>query len=80
MPGAKKGIPLWRKYLTVEPVVFFYFYGFLMYLPVSGIYIYHRVSDMKGFPYQNFSQQDGGCGDHEDLATNELWKLELEVG
>lgn len=79
MPGTKTGIPLWRKYLTVEPVVFFYFYGFLMYLPVSGIYIYHRVSDMKRFPYQNFSQQDGGCGDHEDLATNELWELELEV-
>ena len=70
-------IPPWRKYLTVEPVVFFYFYGFLMYFPVVAIYIYQRVSDMKGFPYQNVSQ-GGGCGG-EDLTTEELLELELEV-
>lgn len=65
----------------MEPVIFFYFYGFLMYLPVGGIYIYERVSEMKGFPYRNVSQGGGGggCGG-DDLGTNSsLWQLEQEV-
>ena len=79
MPSTKT-ISLWRKYLTVEPAVFLYFYGFLMFLPVGGIYIYQRVSDMKGFPYQNISQGDsGGCGDVDLEANSSLWQLEEEV-
>lgn len=79
--SSTKTIPSWRKYLTVEPVLFLYFYGFLMGLPVGGIYIYQRVSDMKGFPYQNISQGGGGIGcGGEDLGPNSsLWQLEEEV-
>ncbi|XP_078357667.1 proton-coupled folate transporter-like [Oculina patagonica] len=74
-------IPFWRKYFSVEVVAFFYFYGFLMYIPIGGIYVYQRVSDMKGFPYWNISQgADGsGCGG-DDLGENStLWELEQEV-
>lgn len=74
-------IPFWRKYFTVELVVFLYFYGFLMYLPIGGIYIYHRVSDMKGFPYQNVSQEaeGDGCGGEHLGENSTLWELEEEV-
>ena len=51
-----------------------------MFLPVEGIYIYQRVSDMKGFPYQNISQgAGGGCGEEESETNSSLWKLEGEV-
>ena len=74
-------IPFWRKYFTVEVVVFFYYYGFLMYLPIGGIYVYQRVSDMKGFPYQNISQgaEGGGCGGDDLDENSTLWELEQEV-
>ena len=47
MPSTNN-VPFWRKYFSVEVVVFLYFYGLLMYLPIGGIYVYQRVSDMKG--------------------------------
>ena len=52
-----------------------------MYLPIGGIYIYQRVSDMKGFPYQNISQEDegSGCGGEHLGENSTLWKLEQEV-
>lgn len=80
MPSATT-LPFWRKYFTVEIVVFFYFYGFLMYLPIGGIYVYQRVSDMKGFPYQNISQGLGedGCGGDELNENSTIWDLEREV-
>lgn len=70
-----------KKYFTVELVIFFYFYGFLMNLPVLTIYVYERISDEKGFPYQNLSQSDdgSGCGG-EGLGQNStLVELENEV-
>ena len=78
MPSASN-VPFWRKYFTVEVVVFLYFYGLLMYLPVGGIYIYQRVSDMKGFPYQNISQEAEGCGGEHLEENSTLWELEEEV-
>ena len=41
---------------------FFYFYGFLMYIPVGGIYVYERVSEIKGFPYKNVRREEESCG------------------
>lgn len=70
-----------KKYFTVELVIFFYFYGFLMNLPVLTIYVYERISDEKEFPYQNLSQSDdgSGCGG-EGLGQNStLVELENEV-
>ena len=70
-----------KKYFTVELVIFFYFYGFLMNLPILTIYVYERISDEKGFPYQNLSQSDdgNGCGG-DDLGQNStLRELENEV-
>ena len=52
----------WRKYFTVEPVLFLYAYGLLMHVPVIQQYIYHRISEQEGFPYklsQNQSCDDG---------------------
>lgn len=74
-------LPFWRKYFTVELVVFLYFYGFLMYVPIGGIYIYHRVSDIKGFPYQNISQDAEGdvCGREHLGEISMLRELEEEV-
>lgn len=70
-----------KKYFTVELVVFFYFYGFLMNLPILTIYVYERISDEKGFPYQNLSQAgDGsGCGGDSLGQNSTLWELEQEV-
>lgn len=70
-----------KKYFTVELVIFFYFYGFLMNLPVLTIYVYERISDEKGFPYKNLSQSDdgSGCGG-EGLGQNStLGELGNEV-
>jgi len=72
-------VPFWRKYFTVEVVVFFYAYGFLMFLLIGRIYIYQRVSDMKGFPFQNISQETGGCGEDHLQKNSTLWELEQEV-
>ena len=52
-----------------------------MNLPILTIYVYERISDEKGFPYQNLSQAgDGsGCG-RDSLGQNStLWELEQEV-
>ena len=76
---SRNTLPPWRKYLTVEPVVFFYFYGFLMYIPVGGIYVYERVSEMKGFPYKNVSQEEESCGGEKLNRNSSLWRLEEEV-
>ena len=58
--------------------MFLYFYGFLMYVPVGGVYLYQRVSEMKGFPYENVSKTED-CGG-EDLGKNSsLRQLEDEV-
>ena len=43
--------------------------------------MYERVSEMKGFPYENVSRRGGGgkCRG-EDLGNNSsLWQLEEEV-
>ena len=32
-----------------------------MYIPVGGIYVYERVSEMKGFPYKNVSREEESC-------------------
>ena len=80
MPSTNN-VPFWRKYFTVEVVVFLYYYGLPMYLPIGGIYMYQRVSDIKGFPYQNISQEaeGSGCG-REHLGENSsLWDLGEEV-
>ena len=52
-----------------------------MYLPIGGIYVYQRVSDMKGFPYQNISQEAerSGCGGEHLGENSSLWELEQEV-
>ena len=80
MPSTNN-VPFWRKYFSVEVVVFLYFYGLLMYLPIGGIYVYQRVSDMKGFPYQNISQEaeGSGCGGEHLGENSSLWELEQEV-
>lgn len=72
-------IPFWTKYFTVELVVFFYFYGFLTFLPIGRIYIYQSVSDMKGFPFENVSQETEGCGEKHLQENSTLRELEQEV-
>ena len=52
-----------------------------MYFPIGQIYIYQRVSDMKGFPYRNVSQggEGSGCADEGLGKNSSLWQLEKEV-
>lgn len=65
----------WRQLLTVEPVLFLYAFGLFMNVPVSQQFIYHRLSDAKGFPYH--FQQDTGC-EGKNLNAS-MKKLEKEV-
>ena len=65
----------WRQLLTVEPVLFLYAFGLFMNVPVSQQFIYHRLSDAKGFPYH--FQQETGC-EGKNLNAS-MKKLEKEV-
>ena len=63
--------------LTVEPVLFFYAFGFFMSMPIAQQYVYKRLSEARGFPY-HFQQDDGdtGCG---SKSNDTMKKLEKEV-
>ena len=63
--------------LTVEPVLFFYAFGFFMNIPIAQQYVYKRLSEARGFPYY-FQQDDGdtGCG---SKLNDTMKKLEKEV-
>ena len=50
-----------------------------MYIPVGGIYVYERVSEMKGFPYKNVSREEESCGGENLNRNSSLWRLEEEV-
>ncbi|CAH3125439.1 unnamed protein product [Porites lobata] len=67
----------WSMMLTVEPVLFFYAFGFFMNIPIAQQYVYKRLSEAKGFPY-HFQQDDGdtGCG---SKLNDTMKKLEKEV-
>ena len=65
----------WRKYFTVEPVLFLYAYGLLMHVPVIQQYIYFRVSEIEGFSYNSVQEQ--GCGSANLNAT--MKELEKKV-
>ena len=50
-----------------------------MYIPVGGIYVYERVSEMKGFAYKNVSREEESCGGEKLNRNSSLWRLEEEV-
>jgi len=62
--------------VTVEPVLFFYAFGFFISVPVLQQYVYHRLSVAKGFPY-DFQQENRGCGSQS--LNKSMKKLEKEV-
>ncbi|XP_068708806.1 proton-coupled folate transporter-like [Montipora foliosa] len=67
---------IWRKMLSVEPVIFFYSCGLLMTEPVYQQYVYYRLSEERGFPY-HFQKQKSGCGSKP--LNDSMQKLEKEV-
>ncbi|KAK2572248.1 Proton-coupled folate transporter [Acropora cervicornis] len=71
-------LPRWRRYLTVEPVVLFYTFGIFMSLPVLTQYVYFRVSELKGFPYNISETTEKGCKSDAG-ANSSLKNLEKEV-
>lgn len=73
-------LPRWRRYLTVEPVVLFYTFGLFMSLPVMTQYIYFRVSEFKGFPYNISATTEKGCVKDSNGNGTSLEELEKEVG
>lgn len=77
----RKKLPTWRRYLTVEPVIFFYAYGLMMSFPILGQYVYSVISKLKGFPYEQLLlQKEGlGCQVHFAGANNTLGDIEKEV-
>lgn len=72
-------LPRWRRYLTVEPVVLFYTFGLFMSLPVMTQYIYFRVSEFKGFPYNISATTEKGCVKDSNGNGTSLEELEKEV-
>ncbi|XP_074614367.1 proton-coupled folate transporter-like [Acropora palmata] len=79
MPRHK--LPAWRRYLTVEPALFFYAYGFMTGYPLYRQYVYSVFSEQKGFPYREVAKADEGLGcQGNDMAQNStLRELEREV-
>ena len=77
----RKKLPTWRRYLTVEPVIFFYAYGLMTSFPILGQYVYSVISKLKGFPYEQLLlQKEGlGCQVHFAGANNTLGDIEKEV-
>ena len=56
----------------------FYTFGIFMSLPVLTQYVYFRVSQFKGFPYNISETTEKGC--NEDAGVNSsLKELEKEV-
>lgn len=62
----------------MEPVVLFYTFGIFMSLPVLTQYVYFRVSQFKGFPYNVSETTEKGC-DEDAGANSSLKELEKEV-
>lgn len=78
----RKILPPWRRYLTVEPVIFFYAYGLMMSMPIWRQYIYSVISEKKGFPYDELllGQDEPGCPEHfTGPNSTSLKDLEQEV-
>lgn len=77
----RKTLPTWRRYLTVEPVIFFYAYGLMTSMPIWRQYVYSVISDMKGFPYDELvmGKDEPGCKEHFSGSNSTLRDLEREV-
>ena len=63
----------------MEPVVLFYTFGIFMSLPVLTQYVYFRISESKGFPY-NITETTEKCCKSDAGANSSLKNLEKEVG
>ena len=74
-------LPVWRRYLTVEPVIFFYAFGLMTAFPLYRQYVYSVVSEKKGFPYKELVMDKDEPGCHEDFIgqNTTLKQLEEEV-
>ncbi|XP_068713045.1 proton-coupled folate transporter-like [Montipora foliosa] len=77
----RHNLPVWRRYLTVEPVLFFYAYGFFSAFPLYLQYAYSVLSEQNGFPYKEVTAVGDGLGCQESIiAQNDTLKqLEKEV-
>ena len=77
----RQNLSVWRRYITVEPVIFFYAYGLMASFPLFRQYVYSVVSEMKGFPYKELVMEKDGPGCHEDVfeLNSTLKQLEEEV-
>ena len=77
----RQNLPVWRRYATVEPVIFFYAYGLMTSIPLFQQYVYSVVSENKGFPYkQLMMNKDGpGCSEVVLGLNSTLKQLESEV-
>ncbi|XP_078357701.1 proton-coupled folate transporter-like [Oculina patagonica] len=75
----RKVLPTWRRYLTVEPVIFFYAFGLMMSMPLWRQYIYHVISKKMGFPYEELvmEKDEPGCGEHF-TGPNSTYLRDLE--
>ena len=78
----RQNLPTWRRYLTVEPAIFFYAYGLMMSMPIWRQYVYSVISEMKGFPYEQLmlDKEGPGCQEHFAGPNITLKDLEKEVG
>ena len=75
-------LPKWRRYLTVEPVIFFYAYGLMTSYLTWQQYVYSVISQKKGFPYDELlmGQDEPGCAEHFTGPNSTILKdLEQEV-
>ncbi|XP_068743475.1 proton-coupled folate transporter-like [Montipora capricornis] len=77
----RHNLPVWRRLLTVEPVLFFHAYGLLSAFPLYRQYVYSVLSEQNGFPYKEVTAVDDGLGCQESIiAQNDTLKqLEKEV-
>lgn len=78
----RKILPTWRRYLTVEPVIFFYAFALMLSMPLWRQYVYFVISKRMGFPYQEMvmEKDEPGCEEHFTGENSTYLKdLEQEV-
>ena len=78
----RRNYPVWRRYMTVELVIFFYAYGFVAGYFLIQQYVYSVVSEEKGFPYKELVMGEDGPGCRENITgsvNSTLKQLEEEV-
>lgn len=69
----------WRRFIYLEPVLFFYSIGDFMNYTIQQQYVYYRVGEDFGLPVEYMMNASGGCTSTQNSTNSTLWDLERKV-